>query len=364
MISPTEDRDGPGIALARRFYQQRVAPLLGDQPHGAALLGPGSEVLGFDDSTSTDHGFGPRVIVFVPEGTDVAATTARFDQLDGVFDGLPVRFPRYDGEPPSHQVQVHTVSAYFTDRLGVDPAAGMTVGDWLVLPTQILATMTAGAVFRDLDNALTRRRAALRWYPDDVWRYALAAAWLRIGQEEAFVGRTGGRGDDLGSRVLAARLTRDMMKLAFLIERRYAPYSKWLSHAFAQLNIAPTLTPLLDRALAADAWRTREQALAEAGRILGTATNALNLAVAVDPAPRPFYTRDIQVPGGERYAVALCQEITHPAMRAVLERLGYRHDGDVPSLPGTIDQAIDNTDVLSDTKRCRLAGPLLGVPGR
>ena len=61
--------------------------------------------------------------------------------------------------------------------------------------------------------------------------------------------------------------------------------------------------------------------------------------------------------------MALCREITDPALRAVLERLGYRHDGSVPSLPGTIDQAVDNTDVLSDTTRCRQAGPMLGLPG-
>ena len=357
-----ENWDGHGIGLARRFYQQWVLPLLGDQPHGAALLGTGSEVLGFDDDISTDHGFGPRVLLFVP-GEDVAAATARrLDDLDGIFEGLPVRYPHSDGDAPRRQVQVHTVASYFTHWLGVDPAAGITVGDWIVLPTQILASMTAGAVFRDLDGALGRRREALAWYPDDVWRYALAVGWLRIGQEEAFVGRTGGRGDDLGSRVLAARLARDMMKLAFLVERRYAPYPKWFGHAFAQLRIATDLKPHLDRALAADAWRDREAALGDAGRILGEATNRLGLAAEVDPAPRQFHNRDISVPGGQRYTLALCREINDPELCAILERLGYRHGTEVPSLPGTIDQAVDSTDVLAATDRCRAAGPMLGFP--
>lgn len=80
---------------------------------------------------------------------------------------------------------------------------------------------------------MTERRDVLRWYPDDVWRYVLAAGWLRIDQEEPFVGRTGGSGDDLGSRIIAARIARDQTKLAFLVERRWAPYSKWLGRAFA-----------------------------------------------------------------------------------------------------------------------------------
>ena len=37
----------------------------------------------------------------------------------------------------------------------------------------------------------------------------------RLDQEEPFVGRTAEVGDDLGSRVLAARLARDVMQLCF-----------------------------------------------------------------------------------------------------------------------------------------------------
>nr|WP_308222325.1 DUF4037 domain-containing protein [Frankia sp. AgB32] len=43
-------------------------------------------------------------------------------------------------------------------------------------------------------------RRVLAWYPDDVWRCVLAAGWLRVSQEEPFVGRTGGCGDDRSGR--------------------------------------------------------------------------------------------------------------------------------------------------------------------
>ncbi|SNQ47621.1 hypothetical protein FRACA_20017 [Frankia canadensis] len=79
------------------------------------------------------------------------------------------------------------------------------MADWLLAPTQILASLTGGVVLHDPLDLLTARRHALAWYPDDVWRYVLAAGWLRASQEEPFIGRTGGRGDDLGSRMLAAR---------------------------------------------------------------------------------------------------------------------------------------------------------------
>jgi Domain of unknown function (DUF4037) len=45
-------------------------------------------------------------------------------------------------------------------------------------------------------------------------------------------------GDELGSRLVAARLAQDAVRLYFLQERRYASYGKWLGSAFARLNAA------------------------------------------------------------------------------------------------------------------------------
>ena len=93
-------------------------------------------------------------------------------------------------------------------------------------------------------------RAQLAYYPPDVWRYLLACQWEHIGQEEPFVGRTAEAGDDLGSRLLAAKMARCVMRLAFLLERRYAPYSKWLGTAFSRLETAAGLSAHLAAALA------------------------------------------------------------------------------------------------------------------
>ncbi len=53
-------------------------------------------------------------------------------------------------------------------------------------------------------------------------------------------------GHEIGSGLLAARLVRDVMRLAFLLERTYAPYSNWLGAAFARLACVPTLGSQLD----------------------------------------------------------------------------------------------------------------------
>lgn len=348
-----------GRELARRFHAAAVSPLLNGIPHAAALLGEGSEVLGFDDDVSPDHDFGPRCQVFVAAG-DVDAAKAALGGLPEEFEGLPVYYARTSGGA-GHQVEVTTAGGFFSARLAVDPADGMTLADWLLTPTQRFATLADGLVFADPDGTLAARQEALRWYPEDVWRYALASAWLRIGQEEAFVGRTGGRDDELGSAILGARLTRELVRLAFLVERRWAPYAKWLGTAFKRLPIAARLGPLLDATVHAADWRSREEALVSAGAVLAEATNALKLAEAVEPKPRRFHTRDIRVIGGERLTEALAAAITDPEVCALMERLGNRSDRPVGRLVGTIDQAADSSDVLANTDRFRAAAPLLGL---
>ena len=49
----------PSLELNAAFYQEIVEPTVRPVPHAAALLGWGSDVLGFDTARSTDHGWGP-----------------------------------------------------------------------------------------------------------------------------------------------------------------------------------------------------------------------------------------------------------------------------------------------------------------
>jgi hypothetical protein len=336
-----------GQGLALRYYRQVVAPRLAGTPHAAALLGSGSEVLGYDDEVSTDHDFAPRVQVFLAPDADLCAVTA--DLPDG-----------FEGWPGAH-AEATTVQGFFRGAIGIDPAYGVALADWLLIPTQLLAGLTAGPVFHDPAGELARRRAALAWYPDDVWRYVLAAGWLRVGQEAAFVGRAGATGDEVGSVIVAARLARDLIRLALLVERRWAPYSKWLGRAFGDLPVAAAAGPPLRAALAAGGWREREAAICAAASVLASATNQLGLAEPVDPAPRQFHGRDIRVVDAERFTMVLTAAITDPEVRALLTRLGGRRAAEpVPTLPGAIDQAVDSTDVLTRIDRCRASTAILG----
>jgi hypothetical protein len=324
----------PGIELARRFYAEAIRPLLDRAfpglPHAAALIGPGSEVLGFDTARSTDHDWGPRAQLFCSP-TD---PRRHGPEPDALLAGLPDTFAGWRRVRP---VQVTEVGEWCRARLAFDPRDGITTADWLATPTQLLAEATAGAVFHDDLGELTAVRESLHWYPDDVWRYVLAAQWARIGEEEPFVGRCAETGDDLGSAVLAARLARDVMRLCLLMARRYPPYSKWLGTAFARLPGAEPIRQALTAALAAGCPE-REERLCTAYEAAAGWHNALGLTAPVDPSVRQFHDRPFLVLDASRFAEALQATITDPALRAM-------------PLAGAVDQFADNTYVLSHPQR-------------
>jgi hypothetical protein len=75
-------------------------------------MGRGSEVLGYDDSMSTDHTWSARLIVFVPAEVLV-------EQGESVQAQLTARIPdHFDGLPT--EVKVTTVYHYFLAELGLD----------------------------------------------------------------------------------------------------------------------------------------------------------------------------------------------------------------------------------------------------
>ena len=352
----------PGLDLARDFYATVVRPLLDDGfpglAYAAALLGPGSDVAGFDTERSTDHDWGPRLQVFLTDndaGHQAAAVTAMLESgLPESFGGYPVRFPlAKEPDVARHRVEVTGLGSWLTAWLGFDPRREPTLLDWLATPTQRLAEFTAGEVFHDGPGELTRAREHMAWYPDDVWRYVLACQWQRIDQEEPFPGRCAEAGDDLGSRMVTARLARDLMRLCLLMRRRYPPYSKWLGTAVARHAGAPGLTADLNAAVSAASYTEREGHFARALTSVAAMHNQLQLTPALDTGTRLFHDRPFQVLGAARFAGALRETITDPRLA------GAR-------LTGAIDQFVDSTDAVGDMKFLRscaaAAAPVASEP--
>jgi hypothetical protein len=347
-----------GLELCELFYEQAVKPLLAtylpNLTYSAALIGPGSEVLGFDTPQSMDHDWGPKLMLFLSEA-DYGTCRDEIDQvlrqeLPLEIHGYPINLavargdatPRTmaDGSPHTHCVTFFTVRGFFNGALKIDPDQDLRVVDWLTIPEQFLRSVTTGRVFYDGLGRLEPIRARLRYYPHELWLYLLAVQWKRISQEEAFMGRCGQVGDELGSRLVAARLVRDLMQLCFLMERQYAPYIKWLGTAFKQLHCAAQLLPTLMRVLNAATWQEREKHLTSAYEFVARMHNNLGLTEPLPTQVSPFHERPFQVIHAENFAHAIYATIGDEKVRAL------------PLNLGAIDQFVDSTDVLSSPARC------------
>jgi hypothetical protein len=341
-------RSVSGLDLAEDYYRQVVRPIteavVEGRPYGAALIGPGSEVQGFDTARSADHAWGPRVMILLRSG-DVVGLGRRLehalrDQLPDSFQGFPTQFshPRTP-DPTGHCVEVTDVASLSSTVLGFDPRQPLTGFDWLSTSWQRLREFTAGRVFYDADGELTAARSRLAWYPTDLWVYVLACQWRRIAQEEPFVGRCLELGDRVGARLLINRLTQDLIQLAMLMARQYPPYTKWLGTAWAGLD-APDLRRSIDAAVGAGDPVAGEGHLRDAYIAALRMHNSLGVTAPVDPTLRQFHDRPYRVSDGDRVADTLLRTIADDTLRS-------------RPLTGSIDQFVDNTDVLSHPARCR-----------
>jgi hypothetical protein len=257
-----------GLRLSAEFYREAAAPILAaaypSVPYSAALIGSGSEVLGFDTEMSSDHHWGPRMMLFLREADHAryhaALHRSLSQQLPRTFRGYPTNFTPPDPEdsgtqllqavdtgPINHRVDILTMRGFWLDYLNFDIDHEIETVDWLTLPEQKLRSIVSGAVFHD-EIGLQAVRDRFAYYPHDVWLYLLAAGWARLGQEEHLMGRAGYAGDEIGAALIGARLVRDVMRLCFLMEQQYAPYPKWFGTAFKQLTSATRLVPVLQQA--------------------------------------------------------------------------------------------------------------------
>ncbi|WP_421361749.1 MULTISPECIES: DUF4037 domain-containing protein [Agrobacterium] len=293
-------------------------------PYAACRIGLGSEVLGYDTEISADHDYGPCVQVLLSEA-DFAATA---DQLMSILDRrLPAKFeewavwyptnvrpPKVDAREPGmlgsdHGVELYTLHAWCERFLGRQFSEDLSARDWLSYSEQLFLMVTAGAVFRDDLGELRALRSRLAYFPRDVWLYKLAAQWGRIAEERAYVGRTGEAGDEIGSRIIAARMVGNIMRLAMLIERQYAPYAKWFGTAFSRLECASELKPILLEILSAESWQTRESGLMRACQLAAELQIAKEVPGAIAPVlgtlhKRPFrFVDSLKIFDGLRAAI-------------------------------------------------------------
>jgi len=323
------------LDLCNLFYHEVVQPVFDSGfpglPYSAAIIGRGSEVLGFDDEVSSDHDWGPRVILFLDEDDHA-------QRGDALLQALSQAMPSQSGGyPVCHGIELLTLPGFLLSCLNLDLRDGIEPIDWLTFPEQKLCSITAGAVYHD-ELGLQALRDQFAYYPHDVWLYLLTAGWARIVQEEHLMGRAGTVGDELGAAIMGSRLVRDLMRLCFLMEKQYAPYPKWFGTAFAKLACGDELLPILRNAQLAKTWKDRERHFGAACERVGAKHNALGITEPVPFTHSSFHDRSYKMCNSGAFGEATRARIKDPD----LSRLAFR------GLFGSIDQMSDSTNILDN----------------
>lgn len=342
----------PGLELSELFYTEAAKPIIDTLfphvPHSAALIGWGSEVLGYDDVQSSDHHWGPRFLLFLsPEDYGKYAISEALRQnLPHSFRGyatnfgepdeVGVRLPNEtDSGPVNHMISIETIEKFFGWYLGCNPYKSLTAADWLTFSEHKLLAVTSGKVFHDGLGELEDIRRKFHYYPKDVWLYQIVAQWIKISEEREFVSRCGDVGDELGSMIIASRQVRNLMRLCFLMERKYVPYSKWFGTAFSKLECAPQLSPIFKDVLLSTTWKERERHFAKAYAIIARRHNELQIT-------RPI-PEEVSQYGGRPYLVFEPPDL----FRDIIESFTDEEVKAIKHGLGSVNQFVESTDQLS-----------------
>jgi len=255
-----------GLDLSERYWRRYGAALLGGKYAtwrdriAVGLAGDGSDCLGFDDKYSRDHDWGPGFCLWLT-GADHAeigpALQRDYQALPDVFEG----FRRRAGEWGAGRVGVFETGDFYKSFIG-RPGIPETLADWFKIPEKNLAAATSGRVFADPLGEFSRiRRGLLGFYPDDVRIAKIGARCMSAGQSGQYnLPRCILREEAFAARYAETKFCADIMSLIHLLNRRYAPYFKWLQRGLGDL---PRLGELASKAVSSlvQAGRADEKAV-------------------------------------------------------------------------------------------------------
>ncbi|MCM1537296.1 MAG: DUF4037 domain-containing protein [bacterium] len=248
-----------GLELSERFYEEAVRPMLSErvpalhERWAAGLVGHGSECYGYDDAFSADHDYGADVCIWLTKADYEAyapAVQEAYEAARGAWEQTAAQrygvSPRRQTAQGAGRVGVLEVSAFYYGLLGTDrlPRNNM---EWLALPEERLAAAANGRVFADgAGEFLAFREGLLAYYPEDVRRKKMAARAAVMAQSGQYnYARCMRRGEYVAAELALAEFVRAACSLAYLLNRRYCPFYKWMHRGLKDLTVLSEIGDML-----------------------------------------------------------------------------------------------------------------------
>lgn len=208
-----------GLELGRELAHQVAQDIELNLPDLApymclALVGTGSECLGFDDAISEDHDFTKRCQLFLP--ADIYETNK--ERLQSYFKNYAYG-----------TVQIECISEFY-QRYTLYPEGPQCEKEFRRVPQDLLCTATNGEVFLDNFGSFTHiRQRLLAYYPEDIRLRKIAYELNQLAQSGQYnLPRMLQRGDTIAASLALHQFVHHYMLLVHLFNKSYAPFYKWL----------------------------------------------------------------------------------------------------------------------------------------
>lgn len=264
------------VDTSREFFEDIVRPLMETHFPGVAsdmacgVFGYGSEALYLDDDLSRDHHWGLRVDMLLPDDVHQSQGAAILDrivpELPDSFGGIALR----DAHVSGHGIAPESLPAFLQRTIGLTHAPRTHV-EWLDIPEVDIVHVTNGELWYDPAGEFTRMRAAFeQYYPEPVWLRRISH-WCRYasGMGIYALNRAVLRDNLVYAHTAFSRCIKWSIELAFLLERTYFPYDKWLYPMFQRLPLAQRMDPLVAEAVQAETtWPRRVELLGALADVL------------------------------------------------------------------------------------------------
>lgn len=170
------------------------------------------------------------------------------------FEGFEIAFDSVLGIG----VSLESLSGFLQRFLGL-PRAPANDLEWLGIPAPDMLHVVGGEIFHDPSGAFTAARRELSYFPDLVWKRRIAHHCRCYSGYGVYCIHRAIKRSNLPFAVISlGQALLKGLEMAFLLNRRYYPYKKWIYPMFLKLpRLVKEVDPLVQRIVNINDWQEK-----------------------------------------------------------------------------------------------------------
>ena len=204
-----------------------------------ALVGVGSECLGFDDEISEDHDFSSRCQLFLDD-SDYKTYKSNLESSLKIFckdlESLASNLKDIN-------VEIMPISNFYKYYTLFENGP-KTESEYRKVPMDLLCVATNGKVFSDNLGKLSEiRNRLLNFYPEDIRLKKIAFQLNKMAQSGQYnYSRMIKRGDTVAANIAQGEFVKHYLEFVHLLNKKYMPFYKWSYRSACSLEILGNFT--------------------------------------------------------------------------------------------------------------------------